>query len=407
VLLNAQPGTITKTGLRVTAGTYFVRVLNDLNFSNYHLRINADYAGNTPSTERVTGPLDGGKKFVDFISSTEDSFDVYRFSVSSTRPLHAVFLEDGGVSSLSLFKDANNDGIPQPSEQVFQTQDDSVHQILRTIDKGNYLLEVTAGQDITSGTYQLFMQTPPDAAGNALATAQNVGNVNGLVEREEFVSNDDPFDFYKFTATAAGTIGAQLVDEFGGNVDLALIRDANNNGVIDPGEILAASSKPASQDDQFTTSITPGTYFLRVSHSPHDDPSQYFLSFVTDYAGGTVATARNVGALTGTRGFDDWASGPFGGVISDTNDLYKFTLASAKKLIAKLTGSIPGQELKLILYRDKNNDGRLTNDEIIAQSNNPNSPNEQITQSLAAGTYYVRVFGINGETNYHLSLTAS
>jgi hypothetical protein len=113
-----------------------------------------------------------------------------------------------------------------------------------------------------------------------------------------------------------------------------------------------------------------------------------------------------VGSLFGTTTFDDWASGPFTGAISDTVDLYKLSLSSTKTLTAKMTGSLSGQELLLQLYRDKNNDGVLSSNEIIAVSNHLNSPNEQISKSLASGTYFVRVVGINGETNYHLSLTA-
>ena len=73
--------------------------------------------------------------------------------------------------------------------------------------------------------------------------------------------------------------------------------------------------------------------------------SHYFLSFQTDYAGNAPATARNVGTLSGSHSFDDWASGPFSGAISDTDDFYKFKLTSKKSFSAKLIGAEDGQDL--------------------------------------------------------------
>jgi hypothetical protein len=221
------------------------------------------------------------------------------------------------------------------------------------------------------------------------------------------VSPSDPSDVYRFTATAAGTIGADIANEFGPDLTLDLIRDANNNGVIDKGDILATTRTNLGIPGEFTKPISAGTYFLRVTHDPISDmPSKYLFSFQTDYAGSTPKTARNVGALSGTKNFDDWASGLFGGAISDTDDIYKLSLSSNKTLLAKLTGTLSGQDLDLFIYRDKNNDGKLTSNEIVASSKHLNSPNEQISKSLSAGTYYVRVAGVNGETNYHLTLKA-
>ncbi|HEX3356694.1 MAG TPA: hypothetical protein VHS31_06890, partial [Tepidisphaeraceae bacterium] len=91
ILLSATPGTVTLTSLKVPAGTYFVRVGIGFNASNYHLNINADYAGSTPSDTRAMGSLDVGKSFNDFLSSTTDPLDQYKFSVNSTRPLFLAY----------------------------------------------------------------------------------------------------------------------------------------------------------------------------------------------------------------------------------------------------------------------------------------------------------------------------
>jgi hypothetical protein len=406
-LITTSPGTTSTINMRIDPGTYILRITSDLNFSNYHLHLNADYAGSTPGDTRDMGSLNAGKSFNDFISATTDPLDQYKFSVGATRPLFLAYSASGdaGLTDVTLFKDTNNDGVAEPSERLDAAIEPSFSTILLTIDAGNYIVQVQA--ESGEGTYTLFGETRPDGAGNTLAAAKNLGNVNGLTHLDDYVSDADPVDFYKFTATAAGTVGASLFSEFGGDADLVLIKDANNNGVIDKNELLAAATLTSSGAKELSKSISAGNYFLRVTNKLPDSVAKYFLTFHTDYAGGTVATARNVGTLNGTVGFDDWASGPFSGAVSDRNDLYKLTLATAKKFTAKLTGTLEGEDLKLLLYRDKNNDGKLTDDEIITVSNVANSPNELITRQLAAGTYYVRVWGVNGETNYHLALTAS
>src|SRR4051812_28181588 len=179
----------------------------------------------------------------------------------------------------------------------------------------------------------------------------------------------------------AGSIGAQVFTEFRGDVNLALIRDTNNNGIVDGNEILASAKLASSGAKELSKPLAAGNYFLRVSLNDMSVVSKYFLSFQTDFAGSTTATARNVGTLSGTLGFDDWASGPFSGAINDTSDLYKFTLASAKTFTAKMNGKLSGQDLDLQLFVDKNHDGKLTADELVASSKRLDTANEQITKA--------------------------
>ena len=396
-------GEFVATSATLAPGTYYVGVVSATAGSNYHVRITADYAGKTPATQRVMGSLDTGKSFNDFISTTDDAVDQYTFSVGSSRPLHLIMSEPGGQSTLEVFKDSNHNGHADVGEGVASTSGAAFNQLLTTIGPGNYIVQVKAS--VAGGTYNLFAEAPPDRAGNTLGTAKNLGTLNGLTHRDDFVSDQDPVDLYKFTAAAAGTVGASLGTTIG-NADLALIRDANNNGKVDAGEILKMGTITSLEGaKELTSVIAPGNYFLRVTYLRPVMTAQYFLSFQTDYAG-TAKTPRNVGTLFGTKTFDDWASGPFSGAINDTEDVYKFTLTSARTLTAKLAGVLSGQDLNLELYRDKNNDGVLVASERISSSAKPDTANEQISKSLGAGTYFVRVVGINGETNYHLKLTA-
>jgi len=136
ILQTSTPDTVSGINMDLAAGTYSFAWVSDLNFSNYHLNINADYAGNTPDTQRITGPLDTGKSFNDFISAAGDIIDQYKFSASSTRPANLVFRQDSGSSFLTLFKDRNNDGIAQPEETVLSTDATTFSNIITTIEPG-------------------------------------------------------------------------------------------------------------------------------------------------------------------------------------------------------------------------------------------------------------------------------
>jgi hypothetical protein len=347
-----------------------------------------------------------GKTITDSISTTDNPQDTFVFSIATARPLQLEFREGGGGrSQLKLFQDRNNNGVPEPSEAVLSTDPVAADNLVTSLQAGNYILQVNAVSG--AGMYGLFAIAPPDRAGNTLGTARNLGAVHGLNHQEDFVSVDDRIDFYKFTTTVPGRMSAELSTEFGGNVDLALVRDLNNDGIVEKNEILAASSLPLNSFDQISTAIPAGTYFLKVSfNDAFATTSKYLLTFQTDFAGSTPATARNVGTLSGTRAFDDWASQSVGGIINDTADVYKFTLASTKTFTAKMTGASAGQDLNLELFQDKNHDGFPAATERIALSGKLSTANEQIIKSLAAGTYFLKVKGVSGDTNYHLTLNA-
>ena len=70
-------------------------------------------------------------------------------------------------------------------------------------------------------------------------------------------------DVFTHRVTKDGTVGATLSPSFG-NADLALIRDANGNGVVDAGEVLASSALGGNQLDRVSKAVSAGTYFVRT-----------------------------------------------------------------------------------------------------------------------------------------------
>jgi hypothetical protein len=178
---------------------------------------------------------------------------------------------------------------------------------------------------------------------------------------------------------------------------VAIIRDANNNGIYDNGEAVVTGS------GSVTTTLVAGTYYIGL----FSDGQQlnYYGRIVPDFAGNTLGTARPMAPIDilnpPTQTFKDYIEQNFG-PGSDVNDFYRFDLPVGYNVTLKTTG-VSGEDLSLALIKDVNNNGVVDSGDVLATSNALNSPNEQITRSLGAGRYFVRVMGINGSTNYTLT----
>jgi hypothetical protein len=278
--------------------------------------------------------------------------------------------------------------------------------ISTTLPAGTYYAVVNQNGAYTS--YQIDFDSDFDAnpgdpkAYSNLTKAIDLGALTGESTRDAGfgVSAGDFTDFYKFTMSSSGSFiaSAQLNPVFSRTtnpVSLAIVRDLNNNGHFDAGENITPFSS-----GKLTANLAAGSYILEAAGIGQQ--AAYSLRTVSDYAGQNPGQARNVGQLTSApKVFKDYIEQPgFGG---DNSDVYKFTLASAKTVFATTTG-VAGEDAVLQLIRDTNNNGILDAGEVLSASDHPNSPNESITKALGAGTYFIRFAGVNGGTNYTLTL---
>ncbi|MGA1282939.1 MAG: S8 family serine peptidase, partial [Prochlorothrix sp.] len=111
-----------------------------------------------------------------------------------------------------------------------------------------------------------------------------------------------------------------------------------------------------------------------------------------DYAGNSLSTARAITVGSSTTTYRDWVGS------SDTNDYYRFTLGTTSNLNLSLTGLSADADVQLL-----NSSGS-----VIRSSTNSGSISESISQQLAAGTYYARVYPYGGSsTYYNLNLSAT
>ena len=227
-------------------------------------------------------------------------------------------------------------------------------------------------------------------AGSTFATATNVGALAGLVKQFESVGPFDTIDFFKLTMSAPGDLHVRLTS-FPAKANLFVSHDTNNNGVLDAGELLATSTN-GSVD---LAGLAKGPYYVEVYAPFLVAQTSYTLNLTADYAGQTLGTARNIGTVNGLSPVYTDLAGP-----TDLKDYYKVTTAASGRLAVKLSGL--GIDLDLTVFDSQGNS--------IATSEFPGTSDENITLTVAKGTYYVEVrfFYIflpgTPDTNYNLQL---
>ncbi len=406
------------------AGTYYLKMTQSSGAAQTNVRFVSDYAGDTTATARDLGDLTNstredndmvGSAAVTDVVSYSDPTDLYKFTLDKTAPVFANLTIAQGLkpptfdANLGLAQDTNGDGFIESGEILDQSNNDSGtgnDSLSSTLKAGTYYVVVVADGAYTS--YTLDLNSDLDgvpASANSLTAAINLGSLSG----ESFSSggldgfNGDSSDFYKFTLTAPGTFLATATvnpaySRSSTLLNLQLLQDKNGNGLFDTTDTIGTAATGTLQ----SATLPAGTYYLRVGNGALQQA--YDLRVVSDYAG-DVNAPRSMATISSTtppaQTFQDYVEEDFG-ATSDVNDAYKFVLPATYTATLKTTG-VAGEDLALQLVDDFNNNGVIDSGDVIAASDVLDSPNETIVKTLAAGTYYVRVHGVNGGTNYTLT----
>ena len=149
---------------------------------------------------------------------------------------------------------------------------------------------------------------PPDLVGNTLAQAQDLGTltpVNSPVNFSETVWVGDTSDRYRFNLNQPEDIHV-LLSGLNGDADFQLIQDRNNNGFVEPNEIIRTSNTELNQNGSLNFfGLDAGTYYLNISPRHRDTWYNLSLSatpsmgFNSNYGYGIANAAAAVGKATG------------------------------------------------------------------------------------------------------------
>jgi hypothetical protein len=217
------------------------------------------------------------------------------------------------------------------------------------------------------------------------------------------LSNADTADVFSFDLNGPGSLTLTLTG-LSADADVRLIRDFNNNGVVDDGEEIGRSQQNGTSNESISLpSLAAGRYLVQVYQ--YEGSTNYRLTLSTTPNGvlgsadNTLATANYIGVLNGSQTFNDFVGD------ADPNDYYHFILNSPSNFNLSLSGLSADADVQLI--QDFNSNGVVDAGEVIAYPFQVGNQPESLDVNLEPGSYFVRVFQYSGDAVYTLSLSAN
>ncbi|WP_374489593.1 pre-peptidase C-terminal domain-containing protein [Zoogloea sp.] len=367
VLSNAVNGSI-------TTGSASAVIVND--------DFPPDNAGNTLATARNIGTLGSTPLSLSDYVGSADTNDYYRFTLDATRNLRLTLAGLSADADLALL---NSAGSVLRMSAVSGTVAENIS--YDGLAAGTYYVRVYPYSGSTNYTLSARALTPPTLSIAALSASKNEGN-----------SGSTPFTF---TVTRSGdlsgssavayslvhgsTAAADFSGPLGGTISFGVgqsIQTITIN-VLGDQNVEANESFSVVLSNALNGSITTGTATGTILNDDVAPP---------DYAGNTLATARNIGTLGSTPlSLSDYVGS------ADTNDYYRFTLDATRNLRLTLAGLSADADLALL-----NSAGSVLRTSAVSGTVAENISYD----GLAAGTYYIRVYPYSGSTNYTLNASA-
>ncbi len=410
--IQRQNGTIVATSRRpkrqpealnltLESGVYFVRVNHRKGKGNYSLQLslNADNAGETFAASRDIAVSATPTSVTDFVGVSDPS-DFYRFTVGDRSILNVALNQLTAGANVTLF-DANQNPL-----LVSGGSSAAAATLQGTFDAGTYFLRVAPDAGVRT-TYNLTVEADlvPDQAGQDFASASNLIADVGFtpVQVSDYVSNNDPADFYLINATTLGSLQVDLTG-IAPTADLDIILYDSNQGVLS-----VQGGAGAGGNEQILVDIPQtGVYYVAVVPATPGNSSTYNLS-------ATLAPPDNVGDSTADATLITTpGTSPFP-VLSDTPQVYSDFVGGVDIDVFKLVFDQPLNFLSVRL-RDlsANLDVRLYQEGNVASallSNSGGTTEEFFEGSLNSGTYYLEIIpgapGASSPYNLELSVSAT
>lgn len=311
-----------------------------------------------------------------------------------------------------MIRDTNNNGVIDPGEVIERSQQRGTEAQLITLSglaAGDYFVRVfRVSGDIL---YSMTLSANPQRFGyaeaepnNSLRQANEIENLNGTRFRLGGVGTTD-MDMYRFTLETTSNLEVTLTElDTDADIDINVIRDANNNGVVDANEVLAPATWNRKDPGRVNLpGLAAGTYFVQIAPHTVGTFTRYNLNLTgtPEYAvdpleppDNTIAESRRVNVASAGKKYPGWV-----GVRIDPVDFYSFSLGASNDVSVALDGLRANADVELL---DQNGT-------VIQSSANPGTAAEAINTTLSGGaTYIVKVAPVgNVSTPYTLKLTVN
>ncbi|MFN6528486.1 PPC domain-containing protein [Nostoc sp. ChiSLP03a] len=230
---------------------------------------------------------------------TSDPTDVFQFKITSSKNINLSLtnISAGDDADLRLFRDANNNGVLDSFDRTSglvsnrgSNQDEAIN--FKT-SSGTFFAEVSRFSTSVGGvSYNLALSatessgTFPLAASfsNLLPKEFVLGNLSSDVTRTGNVSNTNTADVYSFSLGTFEGVNINL-NGLTTDADIRLIRDFNNNRIVDAGEEIARSTKGGTTSELIPNINQSGDYFLQVTEfTGNTNYNVTFDHFTTPFA---------------------------------------------------------------------------------------------------------------------------
>jgi hypothetical protein len=212
--------------------------------------------GETLATAYDLGTISQTLTVDGFVSSLDET-DIFQLTV--TRP---------GVYSIglqNLIADGDIELFNSSGESLGSSlnADDADESIDINLTPGDYFISVDLFDNVGT-TYDLSIAIPNTDAGNTIDTARQLGSFSSLnFTVNAAVGVNDTIDFYEFSVDRSGIFTADL-SNLSSFADIRLIDDANNNGEINQGEIIAWQWEGGSNSESIRAFLEAGDYLVEV-----------------------------------------------------------------------------------------------------------------------------------------------
>jgi subtilisin family serine protease/subtilisin-like proprotein convertase family protein len=322
--------------------------------------------------------------------------DYYRFTASSS----GTFVADVLFSQLAGDIDAALFDASQTRLSYSDSRSNNERIAWQVIAGATYYLHVYGygGAMNPNYTLQLLVSQSPIAdrfePNDSFDAASDLGAVTSRTEGGLSIHDSENDDYYRFTAGASGALAVDLQFSHAvGDIDVELY-DAN-------GDYLDSSESTEDQERILLNVAQGQVYYLRVYGYEGETNASYTLQLhVTAAPPGDrlepndgFSQATNLGALLSRTEADLSIH------FSENEDFFRFTPAVGGKFTADLLFRHADGDIDVALFDA--NEARLTFSDSA-------DDNERIEFNVVAGrTYYLHVYGFDGETNANYTLVAS